>query len=210
MKKVTVTGKTVESAIEDALGRLHATRDQVKVSVLQQPSRGFLGLIGARAAEVKVERLFDPVETAVQFLEDILSKMNLEDVKVEIQQKTDPIILNFTGSRRLGILIGRRGQTLDSLQYLVNVVVNRKVNDYIRIVLDAEGYRSRRETALKGLADRIARQVIQTGKQTALEPMSPMERKLIHSQIQQYDQLSTFSEGKDPQRKVVITIKSQR
>lgn len=210
MKKVTVTGKTVESAIEDALGRLHATRDQVKVSVLQQPSRGFLGLIGTRPAEVEVERLFDPVETAVQFLVDILLKMNLKDVKVEVQQQTDPIILNFTGSRRLGILIGRRGQTLDSLQYLVNVVVNRKVDDYIRIVLDAEGYRSRRETALKRLADRIARQVIQTGKQTALEPMSPMERKLIHSQIQQYDQLSTFSEGKDPQRKVVITLKSQR
>ncbi|OYD07917.1 RNA-binding cell elongation regulator Jag/EloR [Paludifilum halophilum] len=209
MKKVTVTGKTVDGAIEEALDRLNTTRDRVKVSVLEQPSKGFLGLIGVRHAKVEVEVLPTPVDEAVRFLEDVLSAMGLDEVQLAVEHRSDHVLINFKGNQ-LGILIGRRGQTLDSLQYLVNIVGNRSSGEYVRMVLDAEGYRDRRKETLRELADRIAKQVMRTKKRVTLEPMNPMERKVIHNQIQKYDPLTTFSEGNEPRRKVVIALKSGR
>ncbi|GBF11460.1 RNA-binding cell elongation regulator Jag/EloR [Tepidibacillus sp. HK-1] len=208
MEKVIATGKTVEEAVQSALRQLGTTEDRVKVKVLEQPSKRLFGLIGKNAV-VEVE-LFpeqvDPLEEAKKFLFDVFKSMNLK-VQIEQFNQADYTVLNFVG-KDLGILIGRRGQTLDSLQYLVNIVANRKVDhNRLRIVLDAENYRSRRKATLEELANRLAEKVIRTGKEVVLEPMTPSERKIIHTKLQDHPKVQTYSQGEEPNRKVVITRK---
>jgi spoIIIJ-associated protein len=254
VRKVTATGKTVEDAIHSALVQLQATRDMVTYRVLEEPSKGFFGLIGVRDAKVEVilqeppeekqeeevslvteeSSASEPVpepETAVSFLEDkevkeesqqkmtkidaiqqgkafleeVLATMGLQ-VEVE-EQKQDGNPLFIIKGNGLGLIIGRRGQTLDSLQYLVNVVANRYAEKRVRILLDAENYREKRKEALAQLAERMANQVVKTRKPVRLEPMNPAERKLIHSQLQKHPKVETFSEGTEPYRRVVIALK---
>ena len=207
MNKVIITAKTVEEAVEEALGRLEAIRDQVRISVLQEPRRGWFGLFGARPAKVEVERLappVDPVEQGLRFLKEVLSTMGLP-VDVEVREEPEAVTFDIRG-KQLGLIIGRRGQTLDALQYLVNIVANRGAESRRRFILDAEGYRERRRKTLRNLADRLARQVLRTGKEVVLEPMSPADRKVIHTQIQGIEGLTTYSEGEDPDRRVVIAL----
>lgn len=175
----------------------------------QKPSRGFLGLIGNRKAQVEVELLATPTDEAVRFLQNVLPRMGLEAVEMDVNKASSHVLINFTGED-LGILIGRRGQTLDALQYLTNVVANRNTHPYTRFILDAEGYRERRRRTLEEVADRVAKKVIRTKQSTVLDPMSPMERKIIHSRIQKYPHLTTYSEGEEPQRKVVVALKDNR
>jgi spoIIIJ-associated protein len=208
LKKVVVQAKTVEDAVEQALYQLNTTRDKVNVHVLEQPRKGFLGLFRTRETKVEVERIFDPVEEAVRFLTQVVNKMGVK-VDLDLQRSiapSQPVVLNLVGDD-LGILIGKRGQTLESLQYLVNIAANREAVEQVRFILDADGYRKRREEALIGLAERLAKQVLRTKKQIVLEPMPPSERKVIHGAIQREKHLTTHSEGIDPNRCVVISWK---
>lgn len=205
MKKVTVTAKTVDEAVSLALAQLNATKDQVTVTILEEPSKGFFGLIGARQAKLEVEKKIDPIQEAKSFLLDVLHNMNIQ-ADVLIQKRSDYLIFEIVGED-LGIVIGRRGQTLESLQLLVNTVANRYSESFIRILLDAENYRQKRKVTLEQLADRLAEKVLRTGQQVKLEPMNSQERKIIHSRLQDRTKISTYSEGKDPHRYIVIHVK---
>jgi len=127
-------------------------------------------------------------------------------LEVEVRKEQESVTFDLRGEQ-LGLVIGRRGQTLDALQYLVNIVANRGAETRQRIILDAGGFRERRRKTLQGLADRLARQVLRTGKEVRLEPMSPADRKVIHTRIQAVEGLTTYSEGEEPERRVVIAPK---
>jgi spoIIIJ-associated protein len=205
MKKIVVSGKSVEDAVKLGLTELNTTEDRVKISVLQHGSKGLFGLIGAKEAKVELEVLPDTLEQTILFLNDVFLAMNLE-VQVDKQISEEGITFNLIGTD-LGILIGRRGQTLDSLQYLVNIVANRFSKTHLRIILDAESFRERRKKTLEELASRLAGRVIRFKKEVVLEPMSPQERKIIHFQLQDHALVKTFSKGEEPNRRVVIALK---
>lgn len=204
---VEVSGRTVEEAVEAALQQLGATRDQVDVEVLEEGARGFLGILGSREARVRVRLQFRPDEQnrkAREFLEGLLIRMSME-CGLETRFGDDEILhVNITGPD-MGNLIGRRGQTLQALQYLVNVVANRGEAQYQRILLDAEGYRERRAEVLRRLARRKARRVQETGQPVALEPMNPWERRIIHMAVRDIEGVETHSEGEEPNRRVIIS-----
>jgi spoIIIJ-associated protein len=205
VKKVVATAKTIDDAVHKALLELGVSRDKVTVRILEEPSKGLFGLIGARDARVEVEYNVDPVEQGLQFLQDVLRNMKV-DARVETRHSEDGILFDIQGTN-LGIIIGRRGQTLDSLQYLVNVVANRHVDKHVRIILDAENYRARRKETLEQLADRIAQKALQTKRNVRLEPMSAAERKVIHAFLQKRKDVVTYSEGEEPHRYIVIAPK---
>jgi spoIIIJ-associated protein len=205
MKKIVVSGKSVEDAVKLGLTELNTTEDRVKISVLQHGSKGLFGLIGAKDAKVELEVIPDTLEQTILFLDDVFLAMNLE-VQVDKQFSEEGITFNLVGTD-LGILIGRRGQTLDSLQYLVNIVANRFSKTHLRIILDAESFRERRKKTLEELASRLAGRVIRFKKEVVLEPMSPQERKIIHFQLQDHALVKTFSKGEEPNRRVVIALR---
>jgi spoIIIJ-associated protein len=205
MKKIMVMGKSIEEAVKNGLHQWNTTEDRVKIHVLEQPSRGLFGLIGVKDAKVELELIPDAVEEAIYFLQDVFRTMKLE-VRIERKLEKDNLELHLFGSE-LGMLIGRRGQTLDALQYLMNIVANRYSTSHMRIMLDAEHFRERRQKTLEELADRLAERVIRTKKEVILEPMSPLERKVIHSQLQEHPIVRTFSRGEEPNRRVVIVLR---
>lgn len=205
MKKIVATGKTIEEAIKAGLNQLQATEEQVTIEILEQPSKGLFGLIGAKEAKVAIEVKSAPIDETVSFLQEVFQAMNI-DVRIEKQKHQDQFQLNLSGDE-IGILIGRRGQTLDALQYLVNIVASRFSNTHLRIILDAENFRDRRKQTLEELSDRLARKVIKTRREVILEPMSPQERKIIHSKLQDHEWVRTYSKGEEPNRKVVIALK---
>ena len=220
MESVEKTGKTVDEAVSLALAELGVTREEVKVTVLEESSQGFFGLFGNRQAKVSVTVLEkeqptaeeEPVlsnEDALQkvraFLEQVLALMKL-DVTVEQAEEDGHILFRMQGDG-LGVLIGKHGQTLDALQYLVNLVANKEVKERLRIVLDVEDYRKRRAETLTALARRIASQVKRSGERVVLEPMNPHERKAIHMALQHDSRIATCSEGEEPYRKVVIELR---
>ncbi|MFX3634966.1 MAG: RNA-binding cell elongation regulator Jag/EloR [Candidatus Pristimantibacillus sp.] len=211
MKKLVASGKTIEEAVKSGLTQWNVTEDRVKVTVLEQPGRGLfgLGLIGVKEAKVELELIPDPTSEAEQFLLEVASTMGL-DVSVERKQTREGTHLSISGSGDLGMLIGRRGQTLDALQYLVNIVANRFSDSHLRIVLDAEDFRERRRKTLEELSERLAGRVIRTRKEVVLEPMTPHERKVIHSQLQNHPKVKTFSKGDEPNRRVVIALKDRQ
>ena len=195
----------MEEAVRSGISQLGVNEDRVKVSVLEQPNKGLFGLIGARNAKVELELLPDAEEEAVNFLREVTEAMGL---KVQIERKSDreQTSLHLSGDD-LGILIGRRGQTLDALQYLVNIAANRYSDRHIRIVLDAEQFRERRRQTLESLSDRMAGRVVRTKKEVVLEPMSSQERKIIHARLQSHPQVRTYSQGDEPHRCIVIALK---
>ncbi|MDQ1911185.1 RNA-binding cell elongation regulator Jag/EloR [Paenibacillus sp. GD4] len=205
MKKIVVTGKTIEDAVQNGLQQWNVTEERVKRVVLEQPSKGLFGLFGVKEAKVELELIPDPMEEVHAFLQDVFRTMNLQ-VRIDQKKTRDGIELHLHGSE-LGMLIGRRGQTLDALQYLVNIVANRYSDHHMRILLDAEQFRERRKKTLAELADRLADRVIRTKKEVVLEPMSPQERKVIHSQLQNHAKVRTFSRGDEPNRRVVIVLR---
>jgi len=208
MIKIVASGKTIEDAVKNGLTQLQVTEDRVRTVVLEQPSKGLFGLIGAKEAKVELELIPDAVEEAEKFIFDVASAMGLQ-VSIERKQTKDGILLSVSGSGDLGMLIGRRGQTLDALQYLVNIVTNRFSDSHLRIVLDAEDFRERRRKTLEALSDRLAGRVIRTRKEVVLEPMSPHERKVIHSQLHNHPKVKTYSKGEEPNRRIVISLKQQ-
>lgn len=205
MKKLQVSGKTVEEAVRIGLARLGVGEDRVKVAVLEQPSKGLFGLLGAKEARVELELLPDGVDVAIEFLREVAAAMGL-NVAVERNDDADAVHINVQGAE-LGLLIGRRGQTLDSLQYLVNIVANRHSDRHLRIILDAEQFRERRRKTLEALADRMAMRVVRTRKEVVLEPMTSQERKIIHTRLQGRTDVNTYSQGNEPNRRIVIALK---
>jgi spoIIIJ-associated protein len=205
VKKVQVTGKTVEEAVAAALEQLQTSKEQVEVKILEDSKKGFFGL-GGKPAVVEVTVKADPVETAIEYLQDVTSKMGVP-VTISQRQENDHLVLDLTGEK-IAILIGKRGQTLNALQLLTNMVANSDPeNKHVKIVLDAENYRTRRQESLERLAEHSAQKVFITKKSFALEPMPANERKVIHLALKENRDVETTSEGVEPFRKVVIRPK---
>ena len=204
MKEIQKSAKTVDKAIEEALLELNAAREDVEIEVISEGSRGFLGF-GSKDAVVKVTEKFNPEKIAKNFHREMFIAMGII-VNIETQLKDKQLLINLTGDD-MGILIGKRGQTLDSLQYLANRVANKHQSGYVRVKLDTENYRARREETLKHLAKNIAHKVKRNRKPVSLEPMNPYERRIIHSALQSDPYVTTHSEGEEPYRKVVVTLK---
>ena len=198
------SGKTVDDATNDALKFLRISRDEVDVTVLDTGSKGILGF-GSKPARVLVKVKFDPEKRARQFLREVTAAMGLP-LTVTTTLKDKQLLINLTGDD-MGILIGKRGQTLDSLQYLVNLVVNKGNAPYISVTLDTENYRQRRKETLESLAINLAKKVKATHKNVVLEPMNPYERRIIHAALQNNRFVTTYSEGDEPFRNVVIAPK---
>ncbi len=207
MDAIQKTGKTVDEAVALALGELGITRDEAEIEVIEEGSRGFLGMFGAKDAVVKVKKKFDPERTAKNFLKEMFIAMGLI-VNVETKLKDRQLEIKISGDD-MGIIIGKRGQTLDAVQYLVNLVVNKGTAPYISVTLDTENYRERRKETLETLAFNLAKKVKHTGKNVVLEPMNPYERRIIHSALQNDRYVTTYSEGDEPYRNVVITLKEK-
>ncbi len=205
MKSVEATGKTVDEAIESALLEMELSREDVDYQVLEEGSKGLFGIFGSRPAKVRVTEKDTPVRRAKEFLSQLLEKMG---VKADIIIKEDDNRLNIgLEGKYMGVVIGHRGETLDALQYLTSLVVNKGTEKYKRVIIDTENYRRKREETLVKLAKRLAVKAKKTGRSVVLEPMNQYERRILHSTLQNHPYVQTHSEGEDPNRRVVITLK---
>lgn len=203
---IEVTGKTVEDAITEALIQLGTVRDNVEIEIVEKESSGFLGL-NKKPARVKAALKATVGDKATDFLGSIFHLMDIKsEMTVDYDEEEKTMNINIVGED-MGVLIGKRGQTLDSLQYLVSLVVNKESDDYIKVKLDTENYRERRKETLENLAKNIAYKVKKTRKSVSLEPMNPYERRIIHSALQGDRFVETHSEGEEPYRKIVVTLK---
>lgn len=200
------TAKNVDDAVKDALKDLSTSIDQVEITVLSQGSSGFLGL-GSRPAKVLVEKRFDPQKIAETFLREVISGIGIS-VQIEAELVEKHLYINMIGEH-VGLIIGKRGHTLDSLQYLISLVVNKGNTPFITITLDTENYRKRRKDTLEQLAHNLARKVKHTKQDVWLEPMSSHERRIIHSALQGDRYIYTHSHGEEPHRNVIIALKSK-
>lgn len=199
------TAKTISEAVNLALADLGVTMDEAEVVVLDEPSKGLFGILGGKPARVRVSVKDTPVRRAREFLQKLFKAMALP-VEMDIQEKDKTLCINIAG-RDVGVLIGRRGETLDSLQYLLNLSVNKNRLERCKVLLDVEGYRQRREETLQRLAWKLADKARQRGRNVVLEPMNAQERRIIHTALQDRDDIYTFSEGEEPYRKIVISPK---
>lgn len=206
MEFIEVSAKTVDDAITEASIKLGTTSDKIEVEVIEKGSTGFLG-IKSKPAIIKARKKNDTVDNIREFLENVFSAMNME-VTIDIKKAEDDKVYEVELSgKEIGLLIGKRGQTLDSLQYLTNLAVNKHSDGYIKVKLDTEDYRQRRKDTLENLAKNIAYKVKRTKRPVSLEPMNPFERRVIHSALQGDRYVETHSEGEEPFRHVVVTLK---
>mgnify|MGYP001159337193 CR=1 FL=1 len=206
MREVTVKGKTVEEAVEQALSQLNVTRDRVKVTVIDEAKKGFFG-IGGKPAVVKISELPDAIDEAENYLRTIVEKMGM-DVTIQTKEDSEQVFFDLSGDE-IAVLIGKRGQTLNALQYLTNLVANRHADRFIRVQLDAENYRERRRETLHQLAIRLAEKAQKLNRKIVLDSMPAHERKIIHLALKDVPEVSTVSEGVEPNRYVVILPSSQ-
>lgn len=207
MNYIIKESETVEKAVSMALEELKADINEVDIDILQNPSSGFLGIM-AKDAKVKVSIVNGPKEKASNFLDLLLKKMNITcDYEIEFDNDTLNIVVNNIEGKDKGILIGKRGNNLDSLQYIVSLIVNKGRNNYVRTIVDIDGYRDKREKTLERLAFKKADKCRYYKKKIKLEPMNPYERRIIHSALQSEKDIITYSEGEDPYRRVVIDLK---
>lgn len=199
-------GKSVDEAIKAALGELGCDIDAVNVEVIDEGSKGLLGFIGTKLAVVKVTVKVSPEEQARQVVDEILTKMKIdyEINKVEFNQGT--VRINVVGND-MGLLIGRKGETLNALQFIAGLIINRQQEERIRLILDVEDYRKKREESLESLALRLSDKVKNTQKNVVMRPMSSQERRIVHTILQEDSQVVTYSMGDEPNRKVVIALK---
>lgn len=208
MKFVVKTSKTIEDALKEALLELDAKEDEVKVEIIDEPSKGLFGLIGTKDAKIKVTLINDPIEIADNFLSKVLTSMGINannNIKKEGSILTIDV-KDITPSD-MGILIGKRGNTLDSIQYLLSLAINKNRGNYLKVIVDSEGYREKREETLIRLASKMAEKAKLSKRPIKLEPMNPYERRVIHSTLQSFDGVNTYSEGDEPYRRVVIVSK---
>lgn len=201
-----IVAKTVDEALTNAMLELGTTIDNLEYEVIEKETNGFLGIFG-KPARIKVRMKMSTENTAKKFLDDVFRAMGIAAAtEVVFDQENTTVEINIDGDE-MGVLIGKRGQTLDSLQYLVSLVINKNSENYIKVKLDTENYRARRKETLENLAKNIAFKVKRTRKPVSLEPMNPYERRIIHSALQNDKYVETYSEGEEPYRKVVINIK---
>ena len=204
MEFIEVSAKTVEDALTEALVQLGATSDQVEYEVVEKGSSGFLG-IGSKSAVIKVRKKCSVEDSIREFLGKVFDAMELK-VEIVITNEENNYSVDLKGAD-MGVLIGKRGQTLDSLQYLTNLAVNKNTEEHVKIKIDTEDYRNRRKETLENLAKNIAYKVKRTKRAVSLEPMNPFERRVIHSALQNDKFVTTHSEGEEPYRHVVVTLK---
>lgn len=207
-KSVEKTGKNIEECINSALMELGVSREQVEIEILEKEQKGLFGVFGSRPARVLVSYTEQPGDRAKSFVSTILDKMGII-AEVDVVEKGKNIDIDLKGNN-MGILIGRRGDTLDALQYLVSLVVNKNSQQYIKVSVDTGNYRSKREETLVGLANKLAEKVVKNRKSVSLEPMNPNERRIIHASLQENKLVNTFSIGEEPNRKVVIALNNGR
>ncbi len=202
------TGKTVQEAIAAALSELNLSEEDVDIEVIEEGTKGIFGIIGSKVAKIKVtvrEENNNRCDIASDFLYTILNNMEVE-ADISVSEDDENIVVDINGDD-IGIIIGRRGETMDALQYLTSLVVNKEYEDYKRVILNVENYRQKREETLVKLANRLAEKVVKYKKPVTLEPMNPYERRIIHSSLQGHRSVETFSTGEEPKRKVVIALK---
>src|SRR3712207_6304903 len=208
MRSLDMSGKTVDEAVEKALTELNVTKDKVEIKVIDEGSKGIFGIFKTKDAKVHVTIKEDYKEDAKKFLRDVLNSMGTL-AEIKIKEDDDILKINLIGPN-MGLIIGYRGETLDSLQYLVSLVVNKNNNEkYKKVSLDTENYRIRREETLKRLAEKLAYKVRKTNKIIKLEPMNPYERRIIHSTLQNNSYVVTYSEGEEPHRRVIIDLRKK-
>ena len=206
MEFIEISAKNVDDAITQATVQLGITSDQLEYEVLDKGSTGFLG-IGTKNAVIKARKKFSIDENVVEFLSSIFDAMKMEvEILVAVNEEEHIIEVELKGDD-MGILIGKRGQTLDSLQYLTNLAINKHSDEYYKVKIDTEDYRKRRKETLENLAKNIAYKVKRTKRPVSLEPMNPFERRIIHSALQNDRYVTTHSEGDEPYRHVVVTLK---
>jgi spoIIIJ-associated protein len=203
VKQITATGQNVDEAVKSALAQLNTTKDRTEVSIIDEGKKGIFGIFGSRPAIVKVTVKADPIEEAKNFLVSVSEQMGVS-VKVDIIKEGKNVFFNLSGEK-IALLIGKRGQTLNSLQYLTQLVINRFHEQYLNVTVDAEDYRKRRNDTLIQLAGRLAIKAVKTGQNVALEPMPSYERKVIHTALVDNKRVKTFSDGSEPHRHIVIT-----
>ena len=206
MEFIEISAKNVDDAITQATVQLGITSDQLEYEVLDKGSTGFLG-IGSKNAVIKARKKFSIDENVVEFLSSNFDAMKMEvEILVAVNEEEHIIEVELKGDD-MGILIGKRGQTLDSLQYLTNLAINKHSDEYYKVKIDTEDYRKRRKETLENLAKNIAYKVKRTKRPVSLEPMNPFERRIIHSALQNDRYVTTHSEGDEPYRHVVVTLK---
>ena len=212
-KEVVTTGKTIEDAVAAAVSALNASSEKdIRYTVLEEPKKGLFGL-GVAPAKINAVYVPSPENLAIAFVKQLVSDMGLQ-VNVEMKESDgEGKLIDITGEGA-GVLIGHHGETLDGIQYLANLAANKKIDgekrDYVKITVDAEGYRAKREETLRALARRMAEKVLKYKKSVMLEPMNPYERRIIHSEIQNIDGVSTNSIGSENNRKIVIYLEDQK
>ena len=203
MTYLTVSGKTIDEAVAKAVNELQTTKERLSYRVVQEPQKGFLGILGSKPAMIEAHVLPDPVELAYNFLNEMVSLMGIHATITKKEQRQHTLF-DFSSEQELGRLIGKRGQTLESLEYLTNLIANRQDGAYTRIELDAENYRERRKQTLEQLALRVADKVSKTREPIPLEPMNALERKIIHTALQHISGVETVSEGKGAKRHIIV------
>ena len=198
MEEYLAKGKTVDMAISTGLDEMDLSLDEVEIDILEDGS----GLLGFSKAKVLLTKKSGLGKKAEDFLSQVISKMGVL-TNLDIEETDDSLTIDILGNN-LGVLIGHRGETLDALQYLTSLIVNKGSEDYKRIFIDTENYRQKREVALKKLANKLAKKVVDTNRRVRLEPMNPYERRVIHATLQDYPKIRTYSKGDEPNRNVVI------
>ena len=208
-KELIVTGKTVEEARKKAAAQLGVAEEEMIVTVLEEGKKGFLG-IGASDAKISVGYSEDGEDTALDFIRKLIDDMALEGLTVAKKEGSNGDILITVDGDNAGVLIGHHGETLEAIQYLANLAANKKVagekREYVRVTVDVEGYRAKREASLRALARRMSAKVIKNKKSVMLEPMNPYERRIVHSEVQGIAGVSTNSIGSENNRRVVIFL----
>ena len=207
MKFVEIIGKTKEEAIQKAVDQLGTPVEDLEIEVLEEGSKGLFGFLGSKDFKIKATVIVkDTVETRIlSFLNGLFEVMNIEaDIKIDIN--SDSAKVSVIGDSA-GQLIGRRGESLDALQMILSLAVNKTPGEYVKIMLDIEDYRSKREESLVRYANKMARTAAKQRKNIKLEPMNPYERRIVHSALQSDTYVTTYSEGEEPYRKVVIAVK---
>lgn len=205
MKQITATGQTVEEAVQSALKQLGITEDQAKINIVDEGKKGILGLFGSKPAIVKVTKKEDPIEKLENYVKKIVSAFHVPiELDTKVEQNT--VTMNLSGED-IALLIGKRGQTLNAVQSLAQLAMNRYSEVFYTVVIDAEGYRERRRETLISLAERQADRAVKTKKEVTLDPMPSYERKIIHTTLQKNQEVETDSQGREPKRYVVIRPK---
>lgn len=207
MKSVTIERSTVDEAVNAAIAELESEIDEVDIEVISEASKGFFGF-GSKDAKVKVTVVNGPKEKVRKFFDFLLEKMDIKaDYEIELSNNTLKVNITNIDDDDKGIVIGKRGKNLDEIQFIMNLIVNKGKQNYIRVIFNVEDYREKREETLKRLAKKMAEKCRYYNHKVRLEPMNPYERRIIHSALQEERDIITYSEGVEPYRKVVIDLK---